>query len=63
MKAEVIKPYRDIELNKIVLKGEIMDISETRAEKLKSMGLVKVIEEEKPTESEKPRKKRAKKEA
>ena len=55
MKVRVITKYRDIELKKIMLAGEEMEIRKERAEHLINLGFVKKIEEKKSKKKNEPR--------
>lgn len=55
MKVRVITKYRDLELKKIMVAGEEMEITKERAEHLINLGFVKKIEEKKSKKKNEPR--------
>ena len=55
MKVRAITKYRDLELKKIMVAGEEMEITKERAEHLINLGFVKKIEEKKSKKKNEPR--------
>ena len=55
MKVRVITKYRDLELKKIIVAGEEMEITKERAEHLINLGFVKKIEVKKSKKKNEPR--------
>lgn len=55
MKVRVITKYRDLELKKIMVAGEEMEITKERAEHLINLGFVKKIQEKKSKKKNEPR--------
>lgn len=55
MKVRAITKYRDLELKKIMVAGEEMEITKERAEHLINLGFVKKIQEKKSKKKNEPR--------